>query len=120
MNLRLALLLGAVQRRIGTLQEPVEVETMNRRECNPDAGGYLHLHIVDAVAFGKLADNAAREKLRLVRMQDAGLKDHKFIPSQAADDVIASHGSPQSRGDLDQQSVSDRMPELVVDRLEPV
>ena len=57
---------------------------------------------------------------RILRRLESGLENHEFVAAETGDDVVLANGGGQTRGDLAQEFVADRVAERVVDRLEAI
>ena len=115
-----ALLFGAIKRQIGVLHQLNGMRAVARRQCNADAGANADFVAFQLEMLIDALNNAARQDRGFHRFRDPELEDRELVSTQAGNRVGFAHRRPQSGCDRAQQAVADRMPERVVDRLEPV
>ncbi len=116
----LALFLGAVQRHVGFLDHLVRIHVLGRDHVNAHAGPDLH-HLARQLVGRAQRLHDARGQVRRIRgFAHLGLRDHELVAAQACHGVAAAHQGFQALGDGQQQRVTHRMAQGVVDLLESV
>ena len=116
-----AVLLGAVERKIGLLQQFVGVLAVLRRQRNADADADDELVAGNLVRRGNLLDHMAGEQGDGGRIAIAAeLHDREFVAAEPRHRVVLGDAFAETPCDLLQQHVADRMAERVVDVLEVV
>ena len=116
-----AVLLGAVQRKIGLLQQFVGVLAVFGRQRNADTDADDELMTGDLVGRGDLLDHVAGEHGDGGRLAIAAeLHDREFVAAQPRDRVVFGDALAETPGDLFQQRVADRMAKRIVDVLEVI
>ena len=116
-----AVLLGAVERKIGLLQQFVGVLAVLGRQRNADTDADDELVTGDLVGRGNLLDHMAGEHGDGGRLAIAAeLHDREFVAAEPRHRVMLRHAFAEAPRDLFQQRVADRMAERIVDVLEVV
>ena len=116
-----AVFLGAVERKIGLLQQFVGVLAVFGRQRNADADADDELMTGNLVGRGNLLDHLAGEHGGGGRLAIAAeLHDREFVAAQSRDRVVFGDALAETPGDLLQQRVADRMAQQIVDVLEVV
>jgi hypothetical protein len=112
--------LAPVQREVRLLQEALCAVPAVRRHRNPDAGRadeLLVTHLERGVAC--LHDPLA-ERHRLLSRRDVLDHDGELVAAQPRQRVLWAQESAQALGHLQEHSVTDEVPDRIVDQLEPV
>ncbi len=98
----------------------IRVDTVGGRERDADTGSRHDEVVADIMRFAQHTNEPAREIGRICGFSDIAENDSEFVATEPRDGVRLPDQSLQLLGDGDQQGISDRMTERVVDRLEPV
>ena len=111
--------LGLVHGRIGLLYQSIDVGRVVRIEADAHAGGHRHLSGSDLERHHQsVGDPRGDERgLGCVTVRQ---DDHEFVAAQTPQHVTRLDLRAQALGELDQQFVTGRMPERIVDVLEIV
>ena len=114
-----ALVLGAIQGHVRLHHEGLWRGHHNRERRYSDAGRYVHLLAVDAVARCERVSDLGREFPRR-SIVNARQQDRELVTSEASDQIVLSDGTSETRRYLDEESVSHWVPERIVDVLETI
>ena len=113
-------LLGGIHRLVGMAEQGVGVEAVGRVQRDADAGGDLHLLVLDGEGGIEHVGQAVQGLLAFGEAGQFADQQHELVAAQAADRVVLAQALGQAAGDLDQQAVAGGVAPAVVDRLEIV
>ena len=113
--------LDVVERKVGSLQETLRVRLMFRSQNDTDAGPDIGPVTVEIERLRDGIDDPKRKRNGgLVLIGPALLDDRKFVTAQSRQDIGFPDRGLQTCSDFNQQLVSGRMPQRVVDGFKPV
>ena len=115
------LLLRAIEREVGVLEELVGVRPVARRHRNADADAEHDLEpLPEHEGLVHHGDDLPGEVAGVGRRERGILHDDELVAAHARERVDLTHGTLQARRDPLQELVADRVTERVVDLLEAI
>ena len=120
MILPAALVLDAIERKIGVAHQFFDGASVARTERGPDAGPDIQDMMIDLIGFGQMFDDRTRDLFDIGAVPGVADHDGEFVTAQSAAHFVFAHQGIQALGDFRQHPVPDQVAERIVDRLEPV
>ena len=114
------LTLGAVERKVGVLEQLLGAGAIAGAHGNADARTNDDLMAIDLIGCTECFDDPVRQLRGRRRLAGGHLRHGELVTAEARDRIRAADEATQARGHELQQRISDRMAERVVDVLEPV
>ncbi|KFB74143.1 MAG: hypothetical protein AW09_000573 [Candidatus Accumulibacter phosphatis] len=115
----LAVILGAIHRRVGIAHQGTGIGSIFREHAQPDAGTDEAFVLVELIAGTQGAQQTLSGQRRFVAI--GGFEqDHELVAAQACHRVFCAHAVEQAQRRLLEQFVAGGMTEGVVDHLEVV
>ncbi len=118
-GVRSPLRLGLVQRDIGALQQPVDVDGVLRAQGDPDAAVDVQSHLVQLERLPQRVEQPIRDGL-CVRGVRTGKQQGELVAAQPGEHVALPQHPLDARADLAEELVAHVVSEAVVDLLEAV
>ena len=112
--------LGAIEREIRLHHEIGRGARRPGRQRDADAGGDGDIIVADGAAFGDRRADLLGQRAGIRWAGDVPLQNGELVAAETGDEIVLAHGLPQPLADLDDQRVTGRMAECVVDILEAV
>ena len=119
-----AVLLGVIHRRVGVADQIDDVLGIVGADCDADARGQVDLLLIDVEGAADLVEQGARERADAGSVVDLGgqvVDEHReFVARQTTDHRVLAEVAREPLAQDLERAVARRMPERVVDLLEPV
>ncbi len=112
--------LGSVHRDIGVAQHVVRRAVPALGHNHADAAADRDLALIDSELRTESRRDALRQFERALRRANVVDKDGKLIAPEPRDRVFGPHRRDQALADGNEKPITNRVPETVVDRVEPV
>jgi len=113
--------LGPIKRQVGLLHQLAGLDPVQWRERYANAGLDIDPVAVDVIGLGDDCQDAVGEGARVVALAGlAGLQDGELVATETRQDVGLAQRRPQPPRGLLEQGIAFRVPERIVDVLEPV
>ena len=115
-----AVLLGAIEREVGVLEQRVGGLTVERADGDADAGRGRHLVAVDMIGLAERGADASRKPHGVFRRSEVLGDDGELVAAKTADQVDVAHALLEPCRDLLEQCIAGGMAERIVHVLEAV